>query len=135
MTDPADTNAVGPGRPPKDKQFKKGKSGNPRGRPKGSLNFKTDLLDELKQAITINQHGEKRKVTKQNAMIKMLVAKALQGDTRAAMQVVHLIVKFIGVPTPEPESTPEAPLAEEDEALLNTFINYARTVGENGDDK
>ena len=113
----------------------KGKSGNPRGRPKGSLNFKTDLLDELRQAITINQQGEKRKVTKQKALIMMLLAKGLQGDTRAAMQVVHLVLKFIGVPIPEPESNPEAPLTEADAALVDAFMKYARTVGENGDDK
>ena len=49
---------VGYGRPPKDKQFKKGQSGNPKGRPKGSRNFRTDLQEELQMQVQVTENGK-----------------------------------------------------------------------------
>jgi hypothetical protein len=81
---------IGYGKPPKATQFQKGKSGNPRGRPKGSLNLATDLASELREIITVSEHGRPRRVSKQRALIKSLLAKALQGDIRAATAVLAL---------------------------------------------
>ena len=41
QSDDKQNSAVGYGRPPVNRQFKPGQSGNPRGRPKGSKNFPT----------------------------------------------------------------------------------------------
>jgi hypothetical protein len=38
---------VGHAKPPKHTRFQPGQSGNPRGRPKGTKNLKTDLIEEL----------------------------------------------------------------------------------------
>jgi len=89
---------VGYGKPPKTRQFKKGKSGNPRGRPKGSLNLATDLTAELGEHITVREDGRPRKVSKQRALIKSLMAKALQGDVRAMTSLLALYARVITEP-------------------------------------
>jgi hypothetical protein len=73
---------IGYGKPPRVSQFKPGESGNPRGRPRGSKNLALLLEEELKQRITINENGRRRRITKQAAIIKHMVNKALSGDPR-----------------------------------------------------
>ena len=48
---------VGYGKPPLHSRFQKGKSGNAKGRPKGSCNTLKLLNDVLEQKITIVQEG------------------------------------------------------------------------------
>jgi len=89
------TYKVGYGKPPNARQFKRGKSGNPKGRPKGSLNLATDLTAELGEHITVREDGRPRKVSKQRALIKSLMAKALQGDVRAMGSLLALYARVI----------------------------------------
>jgi hypothetical protein len=86
---------VGYGKPPKSGQFKRGKSGNPKGRPKGSLKLANDLAAELSEQITVREDGKARRVSKQRALIKSLMAKALQGDVRATAAVLALYARVI----------------------------------------
>jgi hypothetical protein len=86
---------VGYGKPPKSGQFKRGKSGNPKGRPRGSLKLATDLAAELNEQITVREDGKARRVSKQRALIKSLMAKALQGDVRANAAVLALYARVI----------------------------------------
>jgi hypothetical protein len=81
---------VGYGNPPKKTQFKKGQSGNPRGRPKGQPNLATVLEKALHEKVIINENGRRRAVTKLEAAVKQLVNKAASGDLRALQQLAAL---------------------------------------------
>ena len=57
---------VGYRNPPHHTQFKKGQSGNPRGRPCGSKNLKTLVNEVLNELVTITENGRRRKITKRS---------------------------------------------------------------------
>jgi len=82
---------IGYRRPPESGRFKKGKSGNPQGRPKGSTNFLTILERELGQSIVVNENGKKKTITRMQAMVKRIVASALQGDLKALMTLFEIL--------------------------------------------
>lgn len=82
---------VGYRKPPKTTRFKPGRSGNPRGRPKGSRNFKTDLLEELDDKIRVSMDGRGRTLSKRQALLKQLVTDALKGQWKARQLVVGLM--------------------------------------------
>lgn len=82
--------SVGYGVPPEATRFKKGVSGNPKGRPKGSLNVATVFTKTLRERVVINEHGRRKTVTKLEAALKQLVNKAASGDLRALAQLVAL---------------------------------------------
>jgi hypothetical protein len=69
---------VGYKHPPKTAQFQKGKSGNPRGRPKHTRNLKTDLAEELSSRISITVQGKVATVSKQKAVIMASIARSRQ---------------------------------------------------------
>ncbi len=106
---------VGYRKPPKRTQFKKGRSGNPKGRPKGRRNFKTDLLDVVNQKVTLREGSSEKRVTTQHAIIRNAAAKAMKADTRA----IELVAKWILEHLPEEEEANESEeLAPHEKKLL-----------------
>ncbi|MDB5497291.1 MAG: hypothetical protein JWP28_1322 [Phenylobacterium sp.] len=121
MTDRKPDYEVGYGKPPAASRFKPGRSGNPNGRPKGAKNLATDLAEELGETIRIREGDRELRVSKQRAMLKALVAKALKGDARAASLLITLVAKATaeadGAPAPA-----DAPLADVDRQILDDFL-------------
>ncbi len=110
---------VGYGKPPKRTQFKKGISGNPQGRPKGTKNLKTDLLEELGETMTVRERGKERRLSKQRALVKSLIARALGGNDRATAKVLELYMRVAGI---EDEARDAGvPLDEEEKAVLRAL--------------
>lgn len=113
---------VGYKRPPKHTRFKPGQSGNPAGRGKNVHNFKTDLMEELREMIVIRENGRERKISKQRAFIKALVAAAIKSDVRAINAVVACTRNFdAGLD----EEMPDA-VDTEDLDILEAFVTRER---------
>lgn len=74
---------VGYGRPPVDKQFKPGQSGNSKGRPKGRKNTMTILQEILDSKVTVTENDKKIKMSRRSIMLTQGVNKAMKGDIRA----------------------------------------------------
>jgi hypothetical protein len=84
---------VGYRKPPKARQFQKGKSGNPGGRPKGKKNFKTlqqIIADELLEEVPITVNGKPCKLTRIQALIRVQFAAAMKENTGAARHLMTL---------------------------------------------
>ena len=81
---------VGYGKPPTHSRFMTGQSGNPKGRPKGSRNFSTDVKATLEEPIRVTHHGKAKTVSTQLAALLRLREKALSGDARALDRLVEL---------------------------------------------
>src|SRR5437764_1858625 len=82
--------SVGYGNPPEVTRFQKGRSGNPKGRPKGSLNVSTAFTKALREKVVVNENGQRKTVTKLEAALKQLINQAASGNLRALRQLVEL---------------------------------------------
>jgi hypothetical protein len=113
---------VGFGRPPKHGRFKPGLSGNPRGRPKRRPTFVDDFKAELREKLSVRENGRERKISKQRALIKALMALALKGNVRAMTAVIASARNF----DPEKDDQPQPTLDPIDLDLLENFIARER---------
>jgi hypothetical protein len=104
---------VGYGRAPIEHRFKPGRSGNPSGRPKDARRFTADLRDEPGEIVLITDGNERMEVTKQRAIIKALIRKALTGELRAIATIVSACARTVS--DQEIDDQAEAP---EDRAIM-----------------
>jgi predicted phosphohydrolase len=81
---------IGYGNPPAHARFKKGTSGNLKGRPKGTRNLAIVLERTLREKVIINENGIRKTITKLEAAVKQLVNKAASGDLVAMRQLSAL---------------------------------------------
>jgi hypothetical protein len=126
------THDVGYGKPPQNSRFKQGRSGNPKGRPKGSLNLATVLQRTLRETIVISENGRRKVMTKLEAAVAELVRKAMSGDGHAIRHLCHLVTSaeersVVVEPTPQ--------LSETDQKVMNNILKrFQRSLKEGKDE-
>lgn len=98
---------VGFGRPPKATQFKKGTSGNKKGRPRETKNIATLFNQEMNQRIVISENGKRRTITKFEAALKQLRNKAATGDPKAIQTIINIARELGYLNLPDPLQEPE----------------------------
>jgi len=74
---------VSRGNPPLHTRFKPGQSGHPEGRPKGSKNLSTLIMEAARDHVTATVGGKTRKISKIQATTMQLATKAASGDHAA----------------------------------------------------
>jgi Family of unknown function (DUF5681) len=99
--------AIGYKQPPTRYQFHAGQSGNPNGRPKGTRNFKTDLREELSEIISFREDGRDVSISKQRALIKRLIASAIDGDARSIATLMSFCARAFGDDNDDQQQAPE----------------------------
>jgi len=108
--------AVGYARPPKETQFKPGRSGNLKGRPKGAKNEATMLREMLHERIDIQQGGRSRKVPSLQVMLLKCRNAALGGDLKALAFLLNRYRLIAGV---EPDT--DALLDQDGRQILEDY--------------
>ena len=131
---PSEVYRVGPGRPPKEYQFKKGQSGNPKGACRKSTSIAPDIKALLERALTKKvtlRQGEKEKfVTKAAAGIEQLVNQFAKGDRYARRDLIDLAnklgVDLVAGQGQVIEKALETNVTTDDEALLADYVRRHR---------
>jgi len=123
----ADSNKskVGYGNPPKHSQFKRGQSGNPQGRPKGSQNLATVLERILRKPVIVRENGRSKKITTLEHSVLQLTKKATEGNLRALQQLIAL-VRSAEAQAPQENHKPT--LSETDQKVLQGILQRVQTT-------
>jgi Family of unknown function (DUF5681) len=121
---PGDPYEVGFGKPPKQTRFKKGRSGNPRGRPRKKPDLYSELTKVLHENVTVTIDGQSEKVTVQQALLLRLRDHALLGEVWAGKLLQKVVAAL-------PESGSESSPVD----LRNIVAIYDRIMAESASKK
>jgi hypothetical protein len=125
---------VGPGRPPKEFQFKPGQSGNPKGAKRKPRSIVPDLKALLEHAlrgkVTLRQGTKEKIISYAAAGIEQLVIQFAKGDRHARRDLIILAEKLgVDLAAGQAEAIQQAlagALSASDQALLSDYVERYR---------
>ncbi len=118
------TYKVGPGSPPREHQFKPGRSGNPKGRKKKSADatIAAILSAKLQKKIWIARDGKKETMTVVEVALEQLINQFAKGDRHTA-RILFDLARELKLPIfGTIESTIVEALQPSDEAILARYV-------------
>ena len=128
-----DDDTSGYKRPPKHAQYKKGQSGNPAGRPKGSKSLGSVLRKTLRKRVVASSNGERRSMSIGEAAVMQVATQAASGNLRASSEVMKLWSKS-DEEVKETGRPEEEKLTDADREVLAAILNRRKEANP-GDDE
>ena len=121
--------------PPMEHQFKKGKSGNPKGRPRKKKQSSSDPgLDliasvhrELRKSVFVQENGKHREITKLDAFSAQLVAQSVNGKPSQQKMLLSLLTLH---KHEETEQQTLEQLQSYDEDLMNDLYDQLNSMND-----
>jgi hypothetical protein len=117
-----DNGKVGKCKPPVHSRWKPGQCGNPRGRPKGSPNFKTEVTLMLEAPIVVNENGKTKRVSTRKAALLRVREGALKGNHRFLSILLGYAAWVDGGLATEPPGD----ISNDDQAILDAYREEIR---------
>lgn len=123
---------VGKGRTPVATRFAVGDDRERGRRAKGAKNLKTDLAEEFASKVPMKENGKRIKVTKQRAMVKVLLDNATKGQNRAIEIALNQHSRHFGG---DDASRNAGALPQTDQEIIDAYImRRAQELGQGDDD-
>ena len=115
---------VGYGKPPKANQFRPGKSGNPKGRPKGAKSRELILRELLDSKITMRRDGKIRRITVIEGTFHKVVEDSLKGNIKSATFLLNQLAAIAS------NAGDESEISRDDKAVLDAYLrDFQSTLG------
>jgi hypothetical protein len=125
--------------PPKEHQFRKGVSGNPKGRPRKKkqpssdpgLDLIASVHRELRKSVFVQENGKHREISKLDAFSAQLVAQSVNGKPSQQKMLLSLLMLDTHEET---EKQTLEQLKSHDEDLLNELYEQLNAIGDDTPD-
>ncbi|QGN56134.1 DUF5681 domain-containing protein [Novosphingobium sp. Gsoil 351] len=122
---------VGYKKPPFESRFKPGRSGNPKGRPRGAKGLKTMVRETLTQKVAVRTAAGDKRMSRMEAVLHKTVELAMKGNQRALQQLYALYASAVpDAPAPALATMSNQELTATDLAILEELKASFAPTGE-----
>jgi hypothetical protein len=123
---------IGKNRPPRHTQFKKGDGRKRPGRPKGSKNIATIIMEAARDQVDVTIAGKKRKISKAQSAAIQLANAAATGDPKLVVRFLDLIADIEA--RAEAARPAEYPFSDVDKKVIREVYTRLRAYDDRADD-